>query len=150
MNMTTISGKVLGLAVRSESRAPMTEIEEADAMENGTLSGNAKVKVDRGVSLLSREQWETVNQELDSTLPWHARRANILIEGLQLSETIGKTLLVGSAEVEIKAETTPCALMEEICPGLRKVLEPDCRGGVSGRVVRSGQIRVGDVIHVRD
>ena len=62
MNMTTISGKVLGLAVRSESRGPMTEIEEADAMEGGTLSGNAKVKENRGVSLLSREQWETVNR----------------------------------------------------------------------------------------
>ena len=150
MNTTTISGKVLSLAIRSQSRGPMTEIEEAEASEGGTLSGNAKVKENRGVSILSREQWETVIQELDSTLPWHTRRANILVEGLELSETIGKTLLIGSAEVEIKAETTPCALMDEICHGLRKVLEPDFRGGVSGRIARSGQIRVGDVIHVRD
>lgn len=150
MNTTTISGKVLSLAIRSQSRGPMTEIEEAEAKEGGTLSGNAKVKENRGVSLLSREQWETVVQELDSTLPWHTRRANILVEDLELSETIGKTLIIGNAEVEIKAETTPCALMDEICHGLRKVLEPDCRGGVRGRVVRSGQIRVGDVIHVRD
>jgi MOSC domain-containing protein YiiM len=37
--------------------------------------------------------------------------------------------------------------MDAICPGLRKLMEPD-RQGVLAQVVRSGRIRTGDAIRV--
>ena len=36
--------------------------------------------------------------------------------------------------------------MEQLCPGLRAALTPECRGGVLGRITRSGTMAIGDEI----
>jgi hypothetical protein len=36
--------------------------------------------------------------------------------------------------------------MDEVHPGLREALKPDCRAGVYGTVTRPGWIRIGDPI----
>jgi len=42
----------------------------------------------------------------------------------------------------------PCHVMEETAPGLRAALTPAWRGGVHGRVLRAGAIRVGDAVEI--
>ena len=46
----------------------------------------------REVTLLSAEAWAEVCRELGADLPWHKRRANFLVEGIDLAGTIGKTI----------------------------------------------------------
>ena len=93
---------------------------------------------------------EEVRQQLDLNLPWHTRRANVLIAGTTLGHWIGRTVRLGEIEVEIEAETEPCELMDIIQPGLRKALVPDCRAGVYGRVRRGGVLRVGEPVELLD
>jgi len=40
--------------------------------------------------------------------------------------------------------------MEEIHPGLKAALLPDWRGGVLGRVLAEGTIKVGDTIRIEE
>jgi MOSC domain-containing protein YiiM len=84
--------------------------------------------------------------EVVSDLPWTDRRANLLIEGLQLEETTGRLLRVGDLLLEVTGETKPCDRMEEAAPGLRGALSSDWRGGVTCRVVEGGSISVGDIV----
>ncbi len=143
---TTTIGKVLGIALRSRKKGPMVEVEEVEAVENGKLVGDVDCEPRRGITLISARQWAGVVQEMGRDLPWHTRRANILVDSGSLGELIGRTITVGEVSVEVNAETRPCAYMEELAPGLRAALTPDFRAGVYGRITTSGRIRIGDVV----
>ena len=48
--------------------------------------------------------------------------------------------------VSMKGETTPCNMLDNIHPGLKEALTPDCRAGVYGQVLRAGRFRIGDTL----
>ena len=83
-------------------------------------------------------------RELGVELPWHTRRANLLVDGIRLADLIGQCTRVGEVELTINAETKPCGYMDELHPGLKDALSPDCRAGVYGRVTKAGEVKVGD------
>ena len=141
--------RVVAIAVRTVENGPMREIESVRAHQDGGIDGDLPVEPDRGITLMAREQWEEVTGELAVELPWHTRRANLLVEGLQMSDLLDQRLHVGEVELKITGETKPCGLMDQQHGGLRQALVPDLRGGVHGRVVRGGEIAVGDVISIK-
>ena len=71
-----------------------------------------------------------------------------LIEGIDLPATVGRRLQIGVCRFAIGGETTPCDRMEELQPGLRRVLIPGLRGGVWGKVLQGGPLRVGDAVQM--
>ncbi len=139
-----VIGKVLGLAVRTARGGPMRELREADGVENSGLSLDLPPISTRGLTLISAPQWGEVTRELSVALPWHTRRANVLVDIARLGPLIGATVRIGELVLEVKNETKPCSMMDEMHAGLQNVLKPDCRGGVYGRIARGGRIRVGD------
>ncbi len=140
-------GKLLGIARKSMSRAPMMEIATAKLTIETGLEGDYRGKLRRRqVSVLSKEAWEATCREHGQDLFWTTRRANLFIEGIDLKETNGAHLKIGSALLEIYCETDPCSRMDEASPGLREALEPDWRGGVCCRVIKGGRIAVGDEV----
>lgn len=144
---------VKGIAVRTARRGAMKEMEEAEVRADFGLVDDVPGKsVERGVTFLLREQWDEVNKELGDDLPWHTRRANVLLEGAEsLLPLVGKRIRVGdNVEVTILDETRPCGLMEYLRPGLEEVLRRDGRGGVLGRVMTGGMVRVGDAVVISD
>ncbi|MCB9854095.1 MAG: MOSC domain-containing protein [Phycisphaerales bacterium] len=146
-NKTTI-GSVLAIAVRPEKDAPMRELVSVDARTGQGLAGDLPSIPDRGVTLISSQQWKSVCRELETELPWHTRRANILVDAGPLGDLIGKRIRIGDIEVDVKLEVKPCGLMDKQHQGLRERLVPDCRGGVGGRILTDGTIRKGDRVVV--
>lgn len=47
---------------------------------------------------------------------------------------------------EVRDETAPCNLMDEMHPGLKDALRPDWGGGAFGYVLDDGEIAVGDEV----
>lgn len=141
-------GTVLALAVRGPNTGPMRELEWAEATADGGLGGDVRSSPERGITLLSAEQWADVMRELGVELPWHTRRANVLVSGGGLGALVGRRLRIGAAEIEVLGETRPCALMDRLQPGLRAALAPACRGGVHARIVQGGGLRVGDPVEL--
>lgn len=139
-------GKVCAIAVRTEKLGPMREIGRASVVLGGGVEGDIEVKPRRGVTLIAKEQWERAMRELNADLPWHTRRANVLVEGLDLSTLIGRTVRIGTAEVLVHGETKPCALMDALHEGLKDALTPDMRAGVHAEVIFAGEFAVGDAI----
>ncbi len=101
---------------------------------------------DRGISLISHPQWQEAMKEMGLDLPWHTRRANVLVDAPSLEHLVGKTIALGTIRVEITMECTPCGLMDKFQPGLKAALKPDFRGGVLGRIVQGGTFGVGDFV----
>lgn len=142
------AGTVLAIAVRPAEGAAMREVDSAEATVDGGLVGDHGGKGDRGLTLLSVRQWEEAQQVVEGAMPWHTRRANVLIDCGSMADWIGRTVRIGGVTVAIRNETKPCDLMDRQQPGLRAALRPECRGGVCGRIVRGGSIHVGDAVFV--
>lgn len=140
-----MSGKVLGLARRASTRAPMEQLEEADVTVEAGVAGDARGRLrGRQVTVLCRESWDEACRDLGRDVPWTTRRANILVEGLDLADTTGRSLTIGDATLAITGETDPCQRMDEQADGLKVALEPGWRGGVTCTVTHAGTVKIGD------
>ena len=103
----------------------------------------------RQVTVMMAEAWRDALHELGAPVPWEQRRVNLLVEGLALEDSLGGRLMFESGLVlEVTGECDPCSRMEEVAPGLKAVLLPHWRGGVTTRVIEDGLIRVGDKVRI--
>lgn len=139
-------GRLRAIARRPTDGEPMVEESAADLVPGRGITSENRKAGPREVTLLSLEAWRDVCQELGTDLPWHLRRANLLIEGVDLAAAIGAELRIGGVRLKIHGETRPCAIMEQQQSGLKQALVPRCRGGVHAQVLEGGTIRVGDTV----
>ncbi|MFA6242442.1 MAG: MOSC domain-containing protein [Candidatus Hydrogenedentales bacterium] len=146
--MVVSTGTIVGIAVRTAKMGPMREIDSARAEVGAGIDGDLPVSVKRGITFLSAEQWADTLRDLGVALPWHTRRANVLVRGLRLGDLLGRTIRLGMVEVYIHKETKPCDNMDKLHAGLQNALVPDMRGGVYGEVLIAGQFAVGDSVAV--
>lgn len=147
-------GVLAGIARRARTRAPMdvltsvlvTPERGVEGDHRGIIKPGGKGK--RQVSLMERADWDAAMAELGRTVPWWERRANLLVDGLDLPQAPGHFLRIGDVLLVVTGECDPCVRMEAVIPGLKAALTPDWRGGALARVLVGGQIAVGDRITV--
>lgn len=151
------AGVLAGIARRGFPKAPMELVESAEVTVDGGIHGDFRGAVKPGgrgrrqVTLIERGDWDAAMAEVGHTIAWQERRANLLVEGLDLPQTPGVRLRIGrDVVVEITRETDPCERMEALSPGLRAALTPDWRGGACSRVKVGGHIAVGDEIRIEE
>ena len=150
-------GVLAGIARHAFPRAPMEVIEQVHVSVESGLAGDFRGAVKPGreakrqVSLIERADWDAAMAELGVDHHWWVRRANLLVEGIDLPQREGAIVRIGAEVVlEIRIECDPCSRMEEIEPGLKAALTPDWRGGALARVISGGDIRIGDEIRVEE
>jgi len=150
-------GVLAGIARHAFPRAPMEVIEHVHVSVEAGLAGDFRGAVKPGreakrqVSLIERADWDAAMAELGVDHHWSVRRANLLVEGIDLPQREGAIVRIGAEVVlEIRVECDPCSRMEEIEPGLKAALTPDWRGGALARVISGGDIRIGDEIRVEE
>lgn len=141
-------GRIEAIAIRTTKNGPMQLLDHATGVVDQGLAEDLPCSTERGLSLISKQQWETVQSEIGKDLPWHTRRANVLVDSGSLAGLIGMKIAIGELEMDVLDETRPCGLMDQIEPGLREVLKPDFRGGVLGRITKGGSIKPGDEIQI--
>ena len=123
-------------------------VTRAEAVPGVGLQGDQKRGQMRQVTLLAAEAWEKATAELGVDAPPSRRRANVVIRGMDLADTIGRQLRVGPVLIRVHGETDPCELMDRVAPGLKNALTPNRRAGVFGAVIEGGAINVGDRVTV--
>ena len=126
----------------------MEEVAAARITVESGVNGDARGKPGRRqATVISRRAWEAACTELGvAHLPWTTRRANLLVDGIDLCGKIGYDLRVGDAVLTISGQTRPCQVMEQAHPGLMAALRPEWRGGVTCRVRRAGDVAVGSEV----
>ena len=146
----TGQAKLIGIARKAKSRAPMETLEQITCSTALGVDGDYRGKLrKRQVTILSNEDWQTACAVIDRTdLPWTTRRANLLVSGIPLPRDIGAKISIGSVVFEITGETDPCRRMEDAAKGLEEALRPDWRGGVTCRVIKDGTIQCGDAVQI--
>jgi MOSC domain-containing protein YiiM len=129
---------------------PMDERRTATLVAGRGLLGNADQGGRRQVTLLSAEAWARAVESVQGAVPPAARRANLLVSGLDLEESRGQVLTIGQCRLRINGETRPCRLMEETSTGLKTALEQNWGGGAYAEVLHGGDIIVGDAVSWED
>jgi MOSC domain-containing protein YiiM len=146
-NTTTSSpGRLEAIWIKRARRGPMDAQASATLVAGEGLMGNANQGGTRQVTIIEKEVFERLRGTLSPGVQPAMRRANLMVSGVRLEESRFHILRVGSCTIELRGETRPCERMDEAHPGLRAALEKGWGGGVFGRVIQGGEIRVGDPV----
>jgi MOSC domain-containing protein YiiM len=138
------AGTLRAIHLRPGARIAVVRVDRATAVANQGLDGDHAVGGRRQVTLLAVEAWRDACAQLGRELDPAVRRANLLVEGLDLRAAIGGSITLGDVVVDVLGETRPCELMDDGGRlGLMAALRPERRGGVFGRIRSGGELRVG-------
>lgn len=136
-------GIVVRLQLCVKHRAPMAQVSHARAMENFGLDGDRHAMPDSSRQVLLFAQETCVEYDI----PIGALRENITTRGIDLMALPkGTRLQIGDAVFETTKECEPCGFVDEVREGLRAELQH--KRGMLARVVRGGEIHVGQEIRV--
>lgn len=150
-----MTGRLIGIARHGRPRGPIETIDRADVSIEEGIRGDYRGAVKPGgrgkrqVTVMARADWDAAMADLGTALDWSVRRANLLVDGIDLPREAGARLRIGDAVVlEVTGECDPCSRMDEIAPGLRAALTPDWRGGLLTRVIAGGPLAIGDEMRI--
>ena len=140
------SGKLKGIWIKRSHRGVMDAEDSAELSKGSGLVGNADQGGHRQVTIMSEEVWGRLMAQFDSDLPPSARRANLLVEGIDLAFTRERILRIGECRIRIWGETKPCERLNQALPGLKEAMYDNWSGGAFGEVLDSGRISIGDPV----
>ena len=134
----------------------MQRVETVEAVEGKGLDGDRYAErtgywtgVDEcQVTLIEAEGLEEITEKTSVDVSQGEHRRNIVTRGVEIHALAGKRFKVGEAILEYDRPRPPCRYIQSVSErGMTKALGRG-RGGVCARVIRSGTIRVGDVIEI--
>jgi MOSC domain-containing protein YiiM len=138
--------KLENIWLKRAKGGPMDPVQAA-TLEAGTgLRGNANRGGRRQVTIVSQARWTELMGALGADLSASARRANLMVSGVDLENSRGQVLRVGTTRLKINGETRPCEQMEEAHAGLQALMRERWGGGAFAEVLDGGEIRVGDAV----
>ncbi len=157
MKTMTLHAIIIG----EKAKAPLHSVESVRVVKGRGLEGDRyfygegtfnKPQLSQDVREISIIPYETLalcNERLDTNLDFLDLRRNLVIKNFDASLLEGKTFMLGTAEFKIVRTCPPCRYLsrllgEDMMQGLKYI------GGHRARIVRSGQISVGDQIEVKE
>lgn len=143
----TQTGRVAAISISTRKGTPKKNVQTARLIENHGIEGDAHAgNWHRQISLLANESIDKMREKLAS-LRAGAFAENITTENIDIAHLpIGSRVKIGMVEMEITQIGKEC---HDTCAIFAIV--GDCvmpREGIFARVLRSGEISVGDKIEV--
>ena len=143
-------GQVKWIGVRPERKAPMIKLDIVEALAGKGLSGDryASKNGKRQVTLIQGEHVLAIASLLGrEKIEPELLRRNIVVTGINLLALKDKQFQIGSALLEYTGLCHPCSAMEATFgPGGYNAVRG--HGGITGRILESGKIKMGDGVKV--
>jgi len=145
-------GMLEWIGVRTARRAPIEQLDRVMAVAGKGLEGDHRMEKSRGsgrqVTIISREFIDQIShftgrKDIDPQL----LRRNLVVTGINLNALRHQRFAIGEALFEASALCHPCSRMETAL-GKGGVAAMLGHGGLCARILRSGQIQLGDSVMV--
>uniref|UniRef100_B0T0E3 MOSC domain containing protein n=1 Tax=Caulobacter sp. (strain K31) TaxID=366602 RepID=B0T0E3_CAUSK len=148
-------GVVTWIGARPERHAPLLALASVEITREAGVAGDhysGRPKADgkggnRQVTLIQAEDLAAIASYLDREVTPSDLRRNLVVSGVNLRALKDRRFQVGEVVLEATGDCHPCSRMEEILgPGGYNAVRG--HGGITARVIESGQVRVGDAVCV--
>jgi MOSC domain-containing protein YiiM len=145
---------IRAIYLRPGKGKPTVSTEAAQAIAGNGLMGDHQTSKGVGggdpgreVTLIELKAIEAAMRESGVTLEASETRRNLLTQGIELNDLVGREFLVGEVRLRGIRLCHPCQHLERLTrAGVKRSLEG--RGGLRAEVLCDGLIRVGDPIQV--
>jgi MOSC domain len=142
------AGKVAAILTAADAEAPLSRVDEAEALAGRGLAGD---RYAAGAGTFSGPgrgyQLTLVEAEVldEIRLAWEDARRNVVTRGISVNGLVGRHFRIGPVTCVGRRLAEPCAHLESLArPGLLRPLVH--RGGLRADIVTGGTIRVGDQV----
>ncbi len=147
-------GKVIGIFISPESDGEIVPINLVEAVAFSGLRGDRNFKESHAapgnksaITLIDVSQVQACNHELGTSYQPHDFRRNLVTEGVDLNELVGREFMIGNVRLRGYELCQPCGYISKKLG--RDLLGPmDRRGGLRCWLLSSGEIKIGDKITV--
>ena len=144
--------KVLKIGITSLNNQKINEVESVEVVADKGIVGDRHFREYNDpysqLSLIESENINYYNIKYSLNIPYVEFRRNIVTEGIQLNDLIGKRFLVGSVELEGIDLCRPCRHLSELLNQDNIIKEFLRKGGLRCQILSSSKIDVGDVIKI--
>jgi MOSC domain-containing protein YiiM len=144
-------GHVVWIGVRPERGAPLISLESVAAEAGKGLKGDrykTKSNGARQVTLIAAESLAAIASYMRRAEVGPALlRRNIVVQGINLLALKNKRFRIGEAILEYSGECHPCSRMEDNL-GVGGYNAVRGHGGITARILESGNIACGDPVQV--
>ena len=146
--------KVFKIGKTTLNNQKITEVESVEVVADKGIVGDRHFREYNDpysqLSLIESENINYYNIKYSLNIPYVEFRRNIVTEGIQLNNLIGKRFLVGSVELEGIDLCRPCRHLSELLNQDNIIKEFLRKGGLRCQILSSSKISVGDVIKILD
>ena len=146
--------KVFKIGKTTLNNQKITEVESVEVVADKGIVGDRHFREYNDpysqLSLIESENINYYNIKYSLNIPYVEFRRNIVTEGIQLNNLIGKRFLVGSVELEGIDLCRPCRHLSELLNQDNIIKEFLRKGGLRCQILSSSKINVGDVIKILD
>ena len=144
-------GRVEWLAIRPQKGKPVTELTKVEAViDHGLLGDKAGQRPGgkRQVTLIQAEYLPLIQSLLsDVGISFLELRRNIAVSGINLNALKDHVIQIGRATFEVTGYCHPCSKLEQqLGYGAFNALRG--HGGLTAKVIVSGNIKLGDEVRV--
>tara|TARA_Y100000992_G_scaffold133867_1_gene88408 strand:- start:548 stop:988 length:441 start_codon:yes stop_codon:yes gene_type:complete len=142
--------KVFKLGITSKNNQEIKEVESIEVLADKGVVGDRHFKNFNDpycqLSLIESENIDHYNIKYGLNISYINFRRNIVTEGIQLNELVGKKFKIGNVKVEGIDLCRPCRHLTEILSQNNILKEFLRKGGLRCKILSSSKITIGDKI----
>ena len=146
--------EVYKIGISNKNNQKIKEVKTIDVIKNEGIVGDRHFREFNDpfsqLTLIESENIDYYNLKYKLDIPYIDFRRNIVTEGIELNELVGKKILIGDVRVEGIDLCRPCRHLNEILNQNNILKEFLRRGGLRCQVLTSSKIKIGDKIKVLD
>ncbi len=142
--------KVFKIGITENNNKKVQDVNSIELVANKGIVGDRYFKDFSDplsqLTLIESENIDYYNSKYNSNIDYLDFRRNIITKGINLNDLVDKKILIGNAEIEVIDLCRPCRLLQDKLKKDNIIKEFLRRGGIRCRILRSGSVRVGDLI----
>ncbi len=142
--------KVFKIGITENNNKKIQDVNSIELVANKGIVGDRYFKDFSDplsqLTLIESENIDYYNNKYNSNIDYLDFRRNIITKGIKLNDLVSKKILIGNVEVEVIDLCRPCRFLQDKLEKDNIIKEFLRRGGLRCRILRSGSVRVGDLI----